>query len=313
MTWVKLTDTFAINPRWDPLSVEAFATHVAALCDCAQKKTDGHLTTKAVRRLPIVEEPEKAAVELVAAGIWEATETGFQIVDYLADQEASVDIEERQAAKRLYDQEFQRDRRRAGRVGMRVDEWRASQAKESGQSVAQWLEAQRESRTTSYDVVVSRPDPTRPVPTRKGRGGEGAGDGSPEGSPTPAAGEESYPGRWEGEFYVLVDDKKLYVEVWVIDDEENEFPEHPSAKWVGCTFTENPDDEDAGRRLMARTSQYVELALGSPSAAAEVGPVLRGMTMQGDGVDLWVHEADAPTWAARFRSAVETAAMEVTS
>ena len=178
MTWVKLSDTFCIQPRWDALSMNAFATHVAALCDCAQKLTDGHITARAVRRLPIAEDPAAAADELVAAGVWEVTEDGYRIVDYLDDQEAADAVRERLMAKQAYDREFSRDRRAANPLGMRVDEYRAKQAAAAGMTVSQWLASQRDGRTTSYGdrTGVVPPDPSSPVPTRpEGKGRERGG------------------------------------------------------------------------------------------------------------------------------------------
>lgn len=174
MTWVKLSDTFAIDPRWDALSVEAFAAHVAALCDCAQKLTDGRLTVKAVRRLPIVDDPLAAAEELVEAGLWSRTSAGFMIVGYLEDQLSAADVEERAEQKRRYDQEFQRDRRRATPKGETVAQYREREAEAAGMSVGQWLASQRTGVVRpSYDVGVSRPVPTRPDP--EGRGGSAKG------------------------------------------------------------------------------------------------------------------------------------------
>jgi hypothetical protein len=142
-----------------------------------------------------VDDPETAAKELVDAGIWEKTPDGYLIVDYLRDQEAASLVEERAEVKRQYDREFQRDRYKATRAGMRVDEWRTAQAKAAGVSVSQWLAEQRGTLVrVSDENRNSRPVPSRPVPTRKGRDGEEErGSDSPGGSSDPARVKNQWP------------------------------------------------------------------------------------------------------------------------
>lgn len=51
MTWLKLDDKFAGNPKITPLSDGAFRLHVAGMLYCAQHETDGRIPPEAVPTL----------------------------------------------------------------------------------------------------------------------------------------------------------------------------------------------------------------------------------------------------------------------
>lgn len=86
MSWVRLDDGFAGHRKVLPLSDAAFRLEVAAICWCNQHANDGHLAAADVRLLcGYLSDPgqAKAAVlELVAAGLWDATESGHRLHDY---------------------------------------------------------------------------------------------------------------------------------------------------------------------------------------------------------------------------------------
>jgi hypothetical protein len=191
VTWVKLSDTFAEN--FEELGADALALHVAALCYCNRLLTDGAVPAGKIHRLFPIGDPDAAVKALVTAGHWCERADGYEIVNYLRDQEAASVVEERAETKRQYDREFQRDRQKANQVGMRVDQWRAIQAKAAGLTINQWLAQQRDPslvRDSDEDRTnLVTPDPSRPVPTRKGRERD-MGPGSPEGSPDPVRGEK---------------------------------------------------------------------------------------------------------------------------
>jgi hypothetical protein len=87
MTWVRLDDTFAEDPRLDAAGPLALALHVAALCYCSRLLTDGKLTETALRRLlPGIDAPDVEAMNLVDAGLWRVTNNGWEILDYTATQ-----------------------------------------------------------------------------------------------------------------------------------------------------------------------------------------------------------------------------------
>lgn len=98
MTWVRLDDGFADHPKIDALSDAAYRMFVNGLCYCAQQLTDGTIPEGRIERLLPIRRP-KARAELLAAGLWTATETGVEIHDYLTYQPARASVlAEREAA-----------------------------------------------------------------------------------------------------------------------------------------------------------------------------------------------------------------------
>lgn len=82
MPWVKLDDHFPDHPKVDTLSDGAFRLHVAGLCHCARMLTDGFVAYERVPRL--VPKFRRGQVEeLVTAGVWESSDGGWSIHDYL--------------------------------------------------------------------------------------------------------------------------------------------------------------------------------------------------------------------------------------
>lgn len=93
MTWVKLSDTFAEDPRLDEAGPLALALHVAALCYCGRQLTDGRLPRGTMRRLQALDDPDAVAARLVAVGMWREMPDGFELVDYLRDQPSREHVE----------------------------------------------------------------------------------------------------------------------------------------------------------------------------------------------------------------------------
>lgn len=85
MAWLRIDDEFVENDKIAELHDRAFRFHVAALCYCARKLTDGHMDAKATRIVAAtLGTPAKRWVEeLVAAGLWVPTNDGHVINDYL--------------------------------------------------------------------------------------------------------------------------------------------------------------------------------------------------------------------------------------
>ena len=81
MTWVKLPNTFAEDPRWQEAGADAFALHVAALCYCDRNLTDGLLPKVVVPRICLavpVERTTAAATALVEHGLWVETDAALR-------------------------------------------------------------------------------------------------------------------------------------------------------------------------------------------------------------------------------------------
>lgn len=80
MTWAKLDDAFPDHPKVASLSDSAFRLHVGAICYAARFLTDGRIPFAVLPRLGGTEATER---ELIAAGLWEEAEGGWEIHDYL--------------------------------------------------------------------------------------------------------------------------------------------------------------------------------------------------------------------------------------
>jgi len=99
VAWVKLSDTFAEDPRLDRAGPLALALHVAALCWCNRQLTDGLIPRATVRRLLDLDAPDDVAGRLVDAELWEETADGYQLLGYLDDQPSRVKVLARRAQK----------------------------------------------------------------------------------------------------------------------------------------------------------------------------------------------------------------------
>lgn len=150
MSWVKLSDTFAEDPRLEQAGPLALALHVAALCYCARQLTDGHLTRGTARRLLDLDDrddPHDVAGRLVGAGMWAITDDGYRILEYLEDQPSRESVEALRAARAT-----------AGRAGgQRSGEARRSNSEAKSKQVA--------SRVLEPRPVPSRPQPPPPSPS----------------------------------------------------------------------------------------------------------------------------------------------------
>jgi hypothetical protein len=96
VTWVKLDDRFAGNPKVSELSDAAFRLYVSALCWCSQHETDGVVTRKKAKMLG----RQTRIVELVAAGLWHVTDHGYEVHDYLVYNPSRLELEQRREATR---------------------------------------------------------------------------------------------------------------------------------------------------------------------------------------------------------------------
>lgn len=91
MTWVRLDDEFPDHPKVLGLSDPAFRLHVHALCYASRLLTDGMVPhswlTGGRGREP------KAVEQLVATGLWDKVEGGYQIHDYLVYQQSRAHVQ----------------------------------------------------------------------------------------------------------------------------------------------------------------------------------------------------------------------------
>ncbi len=154
MTWVKISDTFAEDPRLESAGPEALVLHVAGLCYCARQLTDGRVPARAARRLWSLDDVDAALEALVREGMWERLEDGsYRIVEYLSDQPSAEDVLEQRAQK-----------------AKRQAAWRAKRA--GGRAST---DAPRSSSTDASRDAPVDPAPPRPPRRKRGEGRAGLG------------------------------------------------------------------------------------------------------------------------------------------
>lgn len=83
MPWVKLDDRFPSHRKIALLSDRAFRLHVSAMCWCAENLTDGHISDRELALVAKVRGVKVTAKQLEDAGLWDRTEDGWAIHDYL--------------------------------------------------------------------------------------------------------------------------------------------------------------------------------------------------------------------------------------
>jgi len=84
MSWVALDDAFYANPKILAVGLAATGLYARGLAYCGQNLTDGVLSNGAVSMLIAGDERGwDAARALVSHGLWEETDVGFRIHDYL--------------------------------------------------------------------------------------------------------------------------------------------------------------------------------------------------------------------------------------
>ncbi|MBD3946473.1 hypothetical protein [Nocardioides ganghwensis] len=95
MTWAKLSDDF--GDACADLSDAAFRTHVEGLLWAMRRETGGDLSPRDIRRFVETADPASAIAELVAAGFWQETQTGWRITHAMGDQPTPDEIRARKA------------------------------------------------------------------------------------------------------------------------------------------------------------------------------------------------------------------------
>lgn len=83
MPWVKLDDRFPSHRKVALLSDRAFRLHVSAICWCSENLTDGRITDRELPLVAKVRGVKATAQQLADAGLWDRTDDGWMIHDYL--------------------------------------------------------------------------------------------------------------------------------------------------------------------------------------------------------------------------------------
>jgi hypothetical protein len=83
MPWVKLDDRFPSHRKVALLSDRAFRLHVSAICWCAENLTDGRISDRELALVAHIRGIKATAKQLEEAGVWDRTDEGWMIHDYL--------------------------------------------------------------------------------------------------------------------------------------------------------------------------------------------------------------------------------------
>lgn len=92
-TWLKLDDSMVEHPKCVDLTPFAWTLWLHAISYCSRNLTDGLIPQAMLPRLCSVNDPAKAAAELVDAGLWRVTGDGYQVHDYLDHQRSRAEVE----------------------------------------------------------------------------------------------------------------------------------------------------------------------------------------------------------------------------
>ena len=143
MAWLKIDDQFADHPKIVQAGPLASWLHMTAMCYAARYLTDGFVPRKALPRMvdfsgvtqdgtPI--DVGTLAAQLVTAGLWAATETGWQIHDYLEYNPSRAQVlgERAAARERVADTRAKQIRQSSGVFGECSPEVRPNIGQSSG-------------------------------------------------------------------------------------------------------------------------------------------------------------------------------------
>jgi len=168
MTWTRLSDTFNDRPELLAVGRSARLLHVEALVWSNRLLTDGAVPRGALPRLTDSLELEADVAELVDAGLWEATETGYQL-DW-SDQETAEEVQARQEVRN------ERQRRYRHRKALHDQGDHSECDPRFCKAVTRYATSNGQRHEGGHDdrrVTPSRPGPSRPDP----KGGTGTGPG----------------------------------------------------------------------------------------------------------------------------------------
>jgi hypothetical protein len=141
MTWVKLDDSFADNPKIEAVGPMAAWLFVAGLCYCSTHLTDGKITRTRAEQLGNVPRTRREIARLVDANLWEDHGDFYMVHDYLIYQPSK--------AKVLAERDAAAERKRKSREKSQGESHRDI---DPGHAV-------------THGGSHTPPDPTRPDPT----------------------------------------------------------------------------------------------------------------------------------------------------
>ena len=172
MTWAKITDTFNDDPVLLRLTRGIRLVYIEAIIWSCKHETDGRIPGHVLGRITDEPQPEQAAAQLVAAGLWTISADGFEITGFLTDQRSAEEIDKGRARGRE-----RQERLRRHRIG------------DHEPCDPRYCTTARSGVSNAVTNGVTNGAPTRPDPTRaKARDGRGGGtaDSADALPPTPS-------------------------------------------------------------------------------------------------------------------------------
>jgi hypothetical protein len=100
MSWLKISDRALADPRFTRASRDARLLHLEALARSMGYEGDGSVPRHAIGHATDAADVEALAAELVGAGLWTATDDGWQVVFMLDDQPSPDEIARQKAYNR---------------------------------------------------------------------------------------------------------------------------------------------------------------------------------------------------------------------
>lgn len=100
MTDARMQDKWLYEPEFDILSDRAWRTMASSLMWSAGQGTDGALPATSLRFLHPLGVDEATAQELIDAGKWEKTPSGFQVLSWQKSQSLAADVEKQRERNR---------------------------------------------------------------------------------------------------------------------------------------------------------------------------------------------------------------------
>lgn len=166
--WVRTPEEWFEEPRIEDVGADAAMLHLSALAYCSRHLTNGHLPFRALRRLYPVADPDREVRALTEAELWEATQSGWFIVDWANHILAADEVAHRREQSRTSSERYRRH-------------------KQGDHSMCDRCSAVRQRVSDPVTDAVSDPPPTRSDPIRpegeerrkeRERGGSASSGGS---------------------------------------------------------------------------------------------------------------------------------------
>ncbi|MFJ1695727.1 hypothetical protein ACIOHC_11335 [Streptomyces sp. NPDC088252] len=183
MPWVRLDDRFPTHRKVALLSDRAFRLYVSALCWASENLTEGRILDRELTLVARIRGPKTVAAELESAGLWDRTEDGWEIHDYLEYNPDRARVKADRAANASRQKAF-RDRKKAEREAARNGEHNASRNGVTDEREEAPGDTNEARRRHDGDTNTSRSDPTNNTSSQVNEVRNAVSNAAPSPSPT---------------------------------------------------------------------------------------------------------------------------------